>query len=54
MANDDERTPYPPVNFIDSDSWQPYTRHIPANEVHEWICRRTAEGDKVYEQAHRL
>ncbi len=26
MASDDERRPYPPVNFIDSDNWQPYTR----------------------------
>lgn len=40
MANDDERRPYPPVNFIESDNWQPYTRLIPANEVHEWINRQ--------------
>lgn len=40
MANDDERRPYPPVNFIASDNWQPYTRLIPANEVHEWISRQ--------------
>lgn len=40
MANDDERRPYPPVNFIASDNWQPYTRLIPANEVHEWINRQ--------------
>ncbi|MDE9696673.1 putative metallopeptidase, partial [Citrobacter freundii] len=40
MANDDERRPYPPVNFIDSDNWQPYTRLIPANEVHEWVSRQ--------------
>ncbi|MFK3750660.1 hypothetical protein ACI1VN_21720, partial [Escherichia coli] len=40
MANDDERRPYPPVNFINSDNWQPYTRLIPANEVHEWISRQ--------------
>ncbi|CZV59155.1 Uncharacterised protein [Enterobacter hormaechei] len=40
MANDDERRPYPPVNFIASDNWQPYTRLIPANEVHEWVNRQ--------------
>lgn len=40
MANDDERRPYPPVNFIASDNWQPYTRLIPANEVHEWVSRQ--------------
>ncbi|EMF4676173.1 hypothetical protein V3604_001852 [Escherichia coli] len=40
MAHYDERRPYPPVNFIDSDNWQPYTRLIPANEVHEWIKRQ--------------
>ncbi|HGL6569096.1 TPA: putative metallopeptidase, partial [Enterobacter hormaechei] len=40
MANDDERRPYPPVNFIASDNWQPYTRLIPANEVHEWVRRQ--------------
>lgn len=37
MANNDEHRPYPPFKFIDSDKWQPYTRLIPANEVHEWI-----------------
>ena len=40
MVNDDERRPYPPVNFIASDNWQPYTRLIPANEVHEWVSRQ--------------
>ncbi|HEP1033828.1 putative metallopeptidase [Enterobacter kobei] len=40
MVNDDERRPYPPVNFIASENWQPYTRLIPANEVHEWINRQ--------------
>ncbi|NIG17446.1 hypothetical protein F3J37_01970 [Pantoea sp. Al-1710] len=40
MANDDERRPYPPVNFSDSESWHPYTRLIPANEVHEWVNRQ--------------
>ena len=37
MVNDEDRRPYPPVNFITSDNWQPYTRLIPANEVHDWI-----------------
>lgn len=32
--------PYPPVNFIDSDKWQPYIRLISANEVLEWISRQ--------------
>lgn len=32
--------PLPPVNFIGPDNWQPYTRLIPANEVHEWISRQ--------------
>lgn len=43
----DERRPYPPVNFTDGDNWQPYTRLIPANEVHEWANRQilSEEGD---------
>ncbi len=53
MANDDAVRPYPPINFIDSDNWQSYTKPIPANEDHERVCRRTAERDKGYEQAHR-
>lgn len=32
--------PLPPVNFIGPDNWQPYTKLIPANEVHEWISRQ--------------
>lgn len=40
MANDDVRRPYPPVNFVGTDNWQPYTRLIPANEVHEWVNRQ--------------
>lgn len=40
MANDDERRPYPPVNFVGAENWQPYTRLIPANEVHEWVNRQ--------------
>ncbi|EDB2178425.1 hypothetical protein F9E92_03930 [Salmonella enterica] len=40
MTNDDERRPLPPVNFINAVNWQPYTRIIPANEVHEWINRQ--------------
>ncbi|HED2944868.1 TPA: hypothetical protein R4Z82_005645, partial [Enterobacter hormaechei subsp. xiangfangensis] len=32
--------PLPPVNFIGPDNWQPYTRLIPANEVHEWISQQ--------------
>ena len=40
MVNDEDRRPYAPVNFITSDNWQPYTRLIPANEVHEWVSRQ--------------
>lgn len=36
MKNDDGCRPYP----LDSDNCQPYTRIIPANEVHEWINRQ--------------
>ncbi len=39
MSNDESRRPNPPVNFIGSDNWQPYTGLIPANEVHEWVNR---------------
>ena len=35
MVNEDERRPLPPVNFIGPDNWQPYTRLITANEVHD-------------------
>ena len=35
-----QQRPYPPVNFINSDSWQPYTRLTPANEVHEWVNKQ--------------
>jgi hypothetical protein len=40
MKNDDERRPLPPVNFINAENWHPYTRLIPANEVHEWMIRQ--------------
>lgn len=40
MANEYQRRPYPPVNFIGTDNWQPYSRLIPANEVHEWVNRQ--------------
>lgn len=40
MTSDNELRPYPPVNFIDSENWQPYIRLIPAHEVHEWISRQ--------------
>lgn len=40
MVNEDERRPLPPVNFIGPDNWQPYTRLIPANEVHDWISHQ--------------
>lgn len=36
MVNQIKR-PYPPINFIGSDDWQPYTRIIPATEVVEWV-----------------
>lgn len=35
-----QHRPCPPLNFIASENWQPYTRLIPANEVHEWINRQ--------------
>ncbi len=44
MGDYDCCRPYPPVNFIDSDNWQPYTWLIPANEVHEWINCQTISG----------
>ncbi|MFG6090739.1 putative metallopeptidase [Enterobacter soli] len=40
MGDYDCCRPYPPVNFIASDNWQPYNRLIPANEVNEWISRQ--------------
>ncbi|VUS67390.1 hypothetical protein SB6424_00661 [Klebsiella pasteurii] len=35
-----QQRPYPPVNFINLDSLQPYTRLIPASEVSEWVNRQ--------------
>lgn len=53
MANDDERRPYPPVNFIDSENWQPYTRLIPTNEVHEWIdCQIISSTGSIHNPDH--
>lgn len=37
MANDDERRPYPPRQFIDNPDFKPYIRLIPADGVHEWL-----------------
>lgn len=45
--------PYPPVNFIGSDNWQPYTRLIPANEVHEWVNRQILiDTGSIYNPDH--
>lgn len=36
MAENDNRRPYPPVNFT-GENWLPYTRIIPATEICEWV-----------------
>lgn len=36
MTENDNRRPYPPVNFT-GENWLPYTRPIPAAEIGEWV-----------------
>lgn len=36
MTENDNRRPYPPVNFT-GENWLPYTRLIPATEIGEWV-----------------
>jgi hypothetical protein len=48
-----QQRPYPPVNFINSDSWQPYTRLTPANEVHEWVNKQILiDSGNIYNPDH--
>lgn len=37
MASNEERRPYPPINFVNSPDLKPYIGLIPANEVYEWM-----------------
>ncbi|WP_323094492.1 putative metallopeptidase [Klebsiella variicola] len=37
MAGNDNRRPYPPVNFTSPEYYRPYIAIIPANEVYSWV-----------------
>lgn len=37
MAENDNRRPYPPVNFTSPENYRPYIAIIPANEVYSWV-----------------
>ncbi|KUQ34196.1 hypothetical protein AWI14_17985, partial [Klebsiella aerogenes] len=53
MSNVESRRPYPPINFIGADNWLPYTRLIPANEVHEWVNRQILiDTGSIYNPDH--
>ena len=37
MTENDNRRPYPPVNFTSPENFRPYVAIIPANEVYIWV-----------------
>lgn len=47
MASNEERRPFPPINFVNSPDVKPYIGIIPAHEVSEWLTRQilSDEGD---------
>ena len=40
MASNEERRPFPPINFVNSPDVKPYIGIIPAHEVHEWLTKQ--------------
>ncbi|HBV3784369.1 TPA: hypothetical protein MDV65_000929 [Klebsiella pneumoniae] len=52
MAGNDNRRPYPPVNFT-GENWLPYTRLIPAAEIGEWISQNIlSEEGRIHNPDH--
>lgn len=52
MAGNDNRRPYPPVNFT-GENWLPYTRLIPAAEIGEWVNQNIlSEDGRIHNPDH--
>ncbi|HGN9176826.1 TPA: putative metallopeptidase [Klebsiella pneumoniae] len=52
MAENDNRRPYPPVNFT-GENWLPYTRLIPAAEIGEWVNQNIlSEDGRIHNSDH--
>ncbi|EPY9768770.1 putative metallopeptidase [Klebsiella variicola] len=52
MAENDNRRPYPPVNFT-GENWLPYTRLIPATEIGEWVNQNIlSEDGRIHNPDH--
>ncbi|HBW0878232.1 TPA: hypothetical protein MED72_002772 [Klebsiella variicola] len=52
MAENDNRRPYPPVNFA-GENWLPYTRLIPAAEIGEWVNQNIlSEDGRIHNPDH--
>ena len=53
MASNEERRPYPPINFVNSPDVKPYISLIPANEVYEWIVSQVLmESGSLHNSDH--
>lgn len=52
MAELIESRPYPPVNFA-CENWLPYTPHIPATEIGEWVNQHIlSENGRIHNPDH--
>lgn len=52
MTENDNRRPYPPVNFT-GENWLPYTRLIPATEIGEWVNQNIlSEEGRIHNPDH--
>lgn len=52
MTENDNRRPYPPVNFT-GENWLPYTRLIPATEIGEWVNQNIlSEDGRIHNPDH--
>lgn len=52
MTENDNRRPYPPVNFT-GENWLPYTRLIPASEIGEWVNQNIlSEDGRIHNSDH--
>ncbi|HCI6175119.1 TPA: hypothetical protein NPO38_000587 [Klebsiella quasipneumoniae subsp. quasipneumoniae] len=52
MTENDNRRPYPPVNFT-GEKWLPYTRLIPATEIGEWVNQNIlSEDGRIHNPDH--
>ncbi|MCB8013380.1 hypothetical protein I7X33_08345 [Klebsiella pneumoniae] len=52
MTENDNRRPYPPVNFT-GENWLPYTRLIPAAEIGEWVNQNIlSEEGRIHNPDH--